>query len=62
MFFVFFPIDVLFIRDNKIVAKKRMLPFQSSKLYLCDMIIEAGKGRFKEWMVGDGVETISKSL
>ena len=56
MFFVFFPIDVLFIRDNKIVAKKRMLPFTISKSYLCDIIIEAEKGRFREWGVGDGIK------
>ena len=56
MFFVFFPIDVLFIRDNKILAKKRMNTFSSSKFYLCDTIIEANEGRFKEWIVGDKVE------
>ncbi len=56
MFFVFFPIDVLWILNNKIVMKKTMMPFSTSKLYLCDTIIEAKEGRFKDWKVGDVVE------
>ena len=58
MFFVFFPIDVLWILDNKIVMKKNMTPFSSSKIYLCDTVIEANEGRFKEWVVGDEVKLI----
>ena len=57
MFFVFFPIDVLWILDNK-VMKKNMTPFSSSKIYLCDTVIEANEGRFKEWVVGDEVKLI----
>ena len=58
MFFVFFPIDVLFIRDNKIIAKNRMKPFTFSKPYLCNIIIEAEKGRFREWIVGDEIQFV----
>jgi len=35
-----------------------MTPFSSSKIYLCDTVIEANEGRFKEWVVGDEVKLI----
>ncbi|MCF7862063.1 DUF192 domain-containing protein [Candidatus Woesearchaeota archaeon] len=57
MFFVFFPIDVLFIRDNKIIEmKKQFLPFTLyNPKQNADTIIEFPADTIKNIKIGDKI-------
>lgn len=52
MLFVFFPIDAVFVKNNKVVLKKRCYPFQPFVSGCrCDYVIEiCRKSRVKEGM------------